>query len=188
MAKSIDDVKAQDLLAKVARGDEQAFTKLHRLMAQRVYAFSLLRLRNADHAESVVVDTMLQVWRSAAKFRRESQVSTWIFGIARLKVFEHLRAIGPDHEDIADYEEDLVSDLEDGEAAVSRWQHQRIVRDCLEELTAAHRECLQLVHYEGLPLAEVAMAQGVPENTVKTRLFHARKNMRVCVEREGVCM
>ena len=156
-------------------------------MARRVYAFALHRLREEDRAQSVVVDTMLHVWNSAERFRGESQVSTWIFGIARLKSFEQMRARAPEHEDIDDYGEILASDADDGETALGRWQQDNIVRNCLQALSAAHRECLQLVHYEGLGLAEVALAQGVPENTVKTRLFHARKNMRVCVEREGVC-
>jgi RNA polymerase sigma-70 factor, ECF subfamily len=52
-------------------------------------------------------------------------------------------------------------------------------------LSAAHRECMQLVYFEGLGLAEVASIQNVPENTVKTRLFHARKLMRSCVEQQA---
>jgi RNA polymerase sigma-70 factor (ECF subfamily) len=182
MANPVDDVVARRLLERIAQQEERALTELHRLMGRRIYAFALHRLRNEEQAESVVVDTLWEVWRSARNFRGDSQASTWIFGIARFKSFDQLRRQGPDHEDIDDFAEILPSDVDDGERALDRWQQAQRVRDCLERLSAAHRECLQLVHYEGMGLAEVASVQGVPENTVKTRMFHARKNMRVCLD------
>jgi RNA polymerase sigma-70 factor (ECF subfamily) len=59
-----------------------------------------------------------------------------------------------------------------------------LLRACIEKLSDAQRECVQLVFLEGLALAEIAAVQKVPEGTVKTRLFHGRKNLRECVERK----
>jgi RNA polymerase sigma-70 factor (ECF subfamily) len=187
MTQPVDDELACRLIGRVALRDEAAFTDLHRLLARRIFAFVMRRLPDEYAAQTVVVDTMLQVWNSAARFRGESRVSSWVLGIARLKSLEYLRAQGPEHLDIEDYSEELADAQDDAGVAMDRWQQARIVQECMKSLSNAQRECLHLVHYEGLALADVASVQGVPENTVKTRLFHARKNMRICVEREGVC-
>lgn len=183
MTKPVDDVLARGLLGDCARQEERALAQLHRMMAPRIYAFAFHRLRSEEAAQTVVIDTMFEVWKNAAKFRGESLVSTWILGIANFKVKAQWRQTAPEHEDIVDYEDVLPSDVEDGAQALSRWQEAQVVRACMNELSAAHRECMQLVYFEGMGLAEVAAVQQVPENTVKTRLFHARKSMRSCVER-----
>ncbi len=185
MTQPIDDVQARDLLQRCAQKDEQALKDLHALMARRIYAFAFHRFRDEVTAETVVVDTLFEVWNSAAKFRGESQASTWILGIARYKLLALWRQRSPSHDDIDDHAETLPSDLDDAETTLSRWQQSRLVQQCMSGLSAAHRECLQLVYFEGLGLAEVAAIQQVPENTVKTRMFHARKNMRSCVEQNG---
>jgi RNA polymerase sigma-70 factor, ECF subfamily len=182
MQNSIDNDLALRLLQQCAQEDQGALEQLHKLFCKRIYAFAFNRLRDDEQARTVVIDTMFEVWRSAGKFRAESLVSTWILGIARFKGLKLLESSGVQHEDIEDHAETLISNLEDGEAALSRWQETRQVHRCMETLSPAHRECLQLVYVEGLALAEVAEVQRVPENTVKTRLFHARKNMKECVE------
>lgn len=182
MQKSIDNEAALTLLGRCADADQVALTQLHKMFAQRIYAFAFHRLRDDNAARTVVIDTLFEVWRSAGQFRGESQVSTWILGIARYKGLGLQSGSNQQYEDIEDHAETLASDVEDGEAALARWQSSQEVRRCMDTLSAAHRECLQLVYFEELGLAQVADVQHVPENTVKTRLFHARKQMRQCVE------
>lgn len=185
MQPLIDDTHARQLLSRCARRDESALVELHRLLARRIHAFAWQRLRNEEEAQTVVVDTLHEVWKSAARFRGESLVTTWVLGIARFKSMELRRQVQPEADDIDDHADTLAADTDDGEAALARWQEAQAVRRCLAELSAAHRECMQLVYYEGMGLAEVALVQHVPENTVKTRLFHARRQMRTCVEHAG---
>ncbi len=185
MTQPVDDELARELLRRCAEQDERALAELHRVMAQRIYAFAFHRLRDETAAQTVVIDTLYEVWKCAGKFRGDSRASTWILGIARFKVIAQWKQgmSQEDHEDIADHADTLRGDFEDGAEALSRWQRDHLVKACMGELSAAHRECMQLVYFEGLSLAEVAAIQQVPENTVKTRLFHARKSMRLCVER-----
>lgn len=182
MIQPIDDALARRLVARCAERDEKALVQLHELLARRIYAFAFHRLRDEQDAETVVVDTLHEVWKSAERFRGDSLVTTWVLGIARFKGLQLRDREPPDHDDIDDHADSLAADTEDGEAALSRWQQAQQVRNCMERLSAAHRECMQLVYYEGMGLAEVALVQHVPENTVKTRLFHARNSMRECVE------
>lgn len=187
MLPPIDDTQARQLLQRCAQRDQRALLELHRLLARRIHAFAWQRLRSDEDAQTVVVDTLHEVWKSAARFRGESLVSTWVLGIARFKAMALRRQQPGDdgHEDIDDHAEHLASDAEDGEAALARWQQAQQLQRCLQELSAAHRECMQLVYYEGLGLAEVAQVQQVPEGTIKTRLFHARRQMRDCVQGAG---
>jgi RNA polymerase sigma-70 factor, ECF subfamily len=182
MIQPIDDTLARRLLQRCAQKDERALKDLHRLMAPRIYAFVSHRLRDSSAAETVVVDTLYEVWKSAARFRGESKVSTWVLGIARNMMLTQARQAGPEHEDIDELADVLPSLCADGATALSLWQEKQVVHSCMNALSAAHRECMQLVYFEGLGLADVAAVQQVPENTVKTRLFHARKSMRACVE------
>ena len=185
MNKAANDLELRALVARCAMGDQKALASLHDALASRIFAFAVQRVRAEDEARTVVIDTLYQVWRDAARFRGDSQVSTWVLGIARFKALTLLRNSGRSFEDIDDHADTLASNTPGPEGELCQWQEARQVGDCLDRLSEVHRECLQLVYYEALPLAEVAKVQQVPENTIKTRLFHARKNMRACVEQHA---
>jgi len=93
------------------------------------------------------------------------------------------------HDDLDDIAETEAADTPDGFAELAAKQRSAGVQVCMGKLSDEHRECMHLVFFEGLSLAEVAAVQGCPENTVKTRLFHARQKIKHClrsmVEREG---
>lgn len=190
-AHAMDNDEVLRLLARIERGDEPAFRELYRAYSRRIYAYVLRQLGDAAQAEEIVADTFYDVWRQAGRFRGDSQFSTWAIGIARNKVLMAWRGRKPDsrHEDLESVAEVLPA--EDGSAfdALAEQQRREGVRHCMDKLSDEHRECVHLVFYEGLALAEVAAVQGCPENTVKTRLFHARQKLKNClrllVEREG---
>jgi len=170
-----------ELLRRLGRGDEAALRELYRAYSRTIYAFALQRLRDAADAEEVVVDTMHEVWRHPDRFRGESKFSTWLLGIARFKLLSLMRGRGPQHEEIGELEETLESEDEGAFEILAQKQRREGVRRCMEKLPDEQRECLHLVFYEGCGLAEVASVQGCPENTVKTRLFHARQKLKNCL-------
>ena len=179
------------LLALIERGDEAAFRELYRAFSRKLYAYVLRQLGDPAQAEEIVADTLYEVWRNPSRFRGESQFSTWLIGIGRNKVLMAFRSRKPDamHEDLDDMAEVLASDSESAFDALAQSQRREGVRNCMDKLSDDHRECVHLVFYEGMSLAEVAGVQGCPENTVKTRLFHARQKLKNClrmvIEREG---
>ena len=188
----MDDAKAKELLGRVARRDEAAFETIYRAFSRRVFAYALYMLKEPHRAEEVLVDTMHEVWRSAAQFRGDSLFSTWLIGIARNKALLVYRGRRADelHEDLDDVAETKVDELApEGFAELAAKQRREGVQACMRKLSQEHRECLQLVFYEECSLAVVARIQGVPENTVKTRLYHARQRIKNClrllIEREG---
>ena len=158
--------------------------EFYRAFAPQVHAFAMRQLGNAAEADDVVVDTMYEVWSTAKRFAGQSLVRTWLFGIARHRLLDRLRKRRPlESVDVDELAEVLPGDDEGGYDVLARRQRAAHVAHCLETLSDEQRQCMHLVFYEDLPLAEVAQIQGCPENTVKTRLFHARRKMKRCLER-----
>jgi len=188
----MDNQRVAELLGKIARQDQAAFQELYKAFSRKVFAYLLNQLKDHVRAEEVLVDTMYEVWRNPTRFRGDSQFSTWLIGIARNKALMTFRSrrADEDHDELDDVAETVASDAPDGFAVAAQRQRQEGVQHCMQKLSDEHRECLHLVFYEGCALAEVAQLQQVPENTVKTRLFHARQKIKQCLqrmlEREGV--
>ena len=171
------------LLDRIGQADEAAFRELYRGFSRRLYAYVLRQLGDAAQAEEIVADTVYEVWRQPGRFRGDSQFSTWLIGIARNKLLMALRSRKPDahHDDLDAVAETVPSDDAGAFEMLAQRQRQEGVRQCMERLSEDHRECVHLVFYEGMALAEVASIQGCPENTVKTRLFHARLKLKNCL-------
>jgi len=177
------------LLQRMSKGDEAALRELYLAYSRTIYAFALRRLRDPAEAEEIVVDTMHEVWRHPGRFRGDSKFSTWLLGIARFKLLSLIRSREPEHEEIAELEETLDSGEEGSFEILAQKERREAVRRCMDRLPPEQRECLHLVFYEGYELAEVAAVLGCPENTVKTRLFHARRklknSLRLVLQREN---
>ena len=179
------DIELCRLMQQVAAQDEAALATLYQRMSRVIYAFSLRRLQAADAAEEVVVETMYEVWKGAARFAGKSLVTTWILGIARHKAMDKLRSRGGEHWDpLGDEAEAVVDESPSVFDLIASRQRAGQVALCLEALPDAQRECMHLVFYEDTPLADIAAIQECPENTVKTRLFHARRKMKECLEKQ----
>lgn len=187
----MDNDEVLRLLVRIGQGDEAAFRELYRAFSRRLFAYVIRKLGNEAQAEEIVADTLYEVWKAPARFRGESQFSTWLIGIARNKVLMAFRSRKPDavYEDLQEIAEVIASDDAGAFEQLAQRQRREGVQHCMERLSDDHREAIHLVFYEGMSLAEVAQVQSCPENTVKTRLFHARQKLRNCLklllEREG---
>jgi RNA polymerase sigma-70 factor (ECF subfamily) len=187
----MDNDRIAKLLERIARQDEAAFRELYKAFSRRVFAYVLNMVKDHGRAEEILVDTMYEVWRNPARFRGDAQFSTWLIGIARNKALMAFRSRRPDeiHDDLDDIAETAASDTPDGFAELAAKQRSEGVQVCMGKLSDEHRECMHLVFFEGLSIAEIATIQGCPENTVKTRLFHARQKIKTClrnmIQRDG---
>ncbi|MEO8136269.1 MAG: sigma-70 family RNA polymerase sigma factor [Betaproteobacteria bacterium] len=175
-ARSIDD-RARSLLKLVSAGDQSAFEQFYRLLSRRVYAFAMRMTNQAEAADEIMVDTMHEVWRAAGRFRGDSQVSTWVLGIARNKALVALRSRPAEHADIGDFADILESGFPDGAAVLAQRQEREGIQRCMRQLSMSHRECLHLAYFEDMSMREIATLLGVPEGTVKSRLSHARMQL-----------
>lgn len=162
---------AQDgeLVARVAQGDGNAFRELYGRFADRVFRYALTLLRNRHLAEEVVQETMVAVWQGAGSFAGRSQVSSWIFGIARNQAYRLLR-----EEEKGERTANEPTCAPDPADAVE--QEDR-VRDAVAALPPGEREVVFLAFYEGLSYREIAGLLGIPEGTVKSRMYHAKRRL-----------
>ena len=187
----MDNSQVLRLLGRIEQADEGAFRELYCAFSRKLYAYVLRQLSDPAQAEEIVADTLYEVWKAPAKFRGESQFSTWLIGIARNKVLMHWRGRKPDadHDDVGEMADQLASDAPDAFDHMAQGQRSDGVRSCVDKLKPDHRECVHLVFFEGMALADVARIQQIPEGTVKTRLFHARQKLKNCLrlmlQREG---
>jgi len=125
------------------------------------------------------------VWRQAGRFEGRSAVSTWLLAIARFKALSALRR-RPDEE----LDEETASAIEDPAddpgTALEKKDKSAVIRKRLMGLSAEHREVVDLVYYHEKSVEEVAEIVGIPENTVKTRMFYARKRLAELLKSEGI--
>jgi RNA polymerase sigma-70 factor, ECF subfamily len=174
----------EDLIKRIAAGDRLALDALYRRHGVNLYRFVLRLANNKAAAEDILSDTFFVVWQQAGRFDGRSSVSTWLFAISRFKALtakrerQHLE-LGPDEyaiEDPGDGPEDHLQKADKSES----------IERCLKVLSPAHREIIDLVYYHETSVKEVGEILGIPENTVKTRMFHARKRLSELLFAAGV--
>jgi RNA polymerase sigma-70 factor (ECF subfamily) len=173
------------LLERIADGDRTAMHTLYARHNVRVYRFVLRSLRDATAAEDIVSQVFLDVWRTAGQFEGRSQVSTWLLSIARFKALTALRQRR--HEDI-DQENvrEIADDADTPETSLDRSNVSAILRACIDKLSPAHREIINLVYYHEKSVEEAGEIIGIPQSTVKTRMFYARKQLAELLKGAGV--
>jgi RNA polymerase sigma-70 factor (ECF subfamily) len=151
----------------------------------RVFRFVLRVVRDESAAEDLISDVFLDVWRQAGRFEGRSAVSTWLLAIARFKALSAIRR-KPNEELNEEAAEAIEDPADDPEVAIEKKDKGAILRKCLSGLSAEHREIIDLVYYHEKSVEEVAEIVGIPENTVKTRMFYARKKLAELLKAAGI--
>lgn len=169
-------------LIRSLRGPEsqQAARALYRTYGGELYGFAVRRLRDPGLAEELVQDVFTRAWRNADQFSPErGSVRTWLYAIARNAVrdLERRRGRRPSVASPEDAAES-ADPAEPIETALFRYQ----IQLALSRLTFEHRQVIELVHFRGLTLAEVAELTGLALGTVKSRLYYACQNLRLALE------
>jgi len=164
------------LIAAIAAGDRAAMRILYNRHRVRIFRFAVRLVDDVTSAEDVVSETFFEVWRQADRFEGRSSVSTWIMSIARFKALSvRRRRLEIELDDkVAETVADQHSSPEQILLETDRCAQ---LRACLSQLSPDHREIIDLVYYHDKTIEEVAEIVGVPKNTVKTRMFYARRRL-----------
>lgn len=172
------------LLARVAAGDRTALAGLYRALEKPLYRFVQGKLNDPAQSADLVHDVFLEVWRHAPRFEGRSAAKTWVFGIAYRKVIDVFRAQARVKvtDEIPEAEDDAPAVLE----CLAAGQAQDRLRHCLDRLKPEHRAAITLAFYEDMGYREIAEVTAVPEGTVKTRIFHAKKLLQHCLGQFGI--
>jgi len=174
-----DDVRDDELLARVALRDREAFRELFQLYYRRLARFLTRLTRRHDLAEEIINDTLWVVWRKASDFRRGSRVSTWIMGIAYRRGLKTLRRQQSATGGMTPFES---AEEPTGDETMPAAERENWLERALEQLPVEQRMALELAYYLGYSHEEIAEIMSCPVNTVKTRMYHARQKMKALLE------
>jgi RNA polymerase sigma-70 factor (ECF subfamily) len=182
MNQGTDD---RQLLARIAAQDQAALRALLMRHQVRVFRFIQRMVRNEAVAEELTNEVFLEVWRNARNYEGRSSASTWMLSIAHHRAASALRKR---REESWNEDEALqISDSgDDPEVAAQKADKSALLRKCMGALSPEHREIIDLVYYHEKSVEEVAQIVGIPEATVKTRMFYARKKLQSLLKAAGV--
>jgi RNA polymerase sigma-70 factor (ECF subfamily) len=174
--------KSRRWLEQIALGQEAALEQFYRHYHGQVFQFALRLVNNAADAAELANETMLEVWRAAARFAGESRVRTWLFGIVNHRAIDLLRRRRRRHE----HADELSEVADDAPACnitdvIGGAQDASHVRRCVEQLPERQRAVVHLAFFEELSYPEVAQVLDVPVGTIKTRVLHAKQRLQHCL-------
>ncbi|MEV6616702.1 ECF RNA polymerase sigma factor SigK [Streptomyces sp. NPDC051051] len=176
--------RAEDLLTRVAGGDEDAFAGVYDAFSATVLGLVLRILRDAAQAEEVTQEVMVEVWRTAGRYDPgRGTAKAWVLTLAHRRAVDRVRAAhaGSERERRAGQ---LLTERAFDQVAetVQERDEQRRIYRCLAALTRLQRVPLVLAFYQGLTYLEVADALSTPEGTVKSRMRAGLRQLRACLE------
>jgi RNA polymerase sigma factor (sigma-70 family) len=166
----------RELIARVAAQDLQAFERLYRMYQPRLTRFLTTLLRRPQLIEEVLDDTMMVVWQSADRFRGASKPSTWIFAIAYRKAHK-AKSRWPDPVEEPEHDTRVSEEPAPDEDLHHQRLHDSLMR-AMDQLSADHRAVVDLTYFHGMGYREIAEIVDCPVDTVKTRMFHARRRLK----------
>ncbi|WP_443751024.1 RNA polymerase sigma factor [Asticcacaulis solisilvae] len=165
-----------DLVGRVVGRDRRAFETLYRLYHPRLTAFLTRFIRRPDRVEEALNDTLMVVWNRADRYNGQSKVSTWVFGIAYR---QGLKALSRFDEAVEDADaESRRSEDKTPEEHLGQRQTRIVLDHAMETLSADHRAVVDLAYFHEMGYREIAEIMDCPVDTVKTRMFHARRNLK----------
>jgi RNA polymerase sigma-70 factor, ECF subfamily len=178
-----DQVEDKMLISATAAGNTQAFSELYSRFHDKMvrYAKTIL-VGNTGEADDAYNAAFLDIWRSAGSFSGQGSAEGWIRRIVRNKSIDLLRGVKEktmlNDKDV--HATQLIVDVAPGpeDNAIASSQA-KALHDALMQLTLDHREVVWLCYFEAKGVSDIAEIVGCPENTVKTRLYHARKHLHL---------
>lgn len=165
------------LLQRIERKEMSAFESLYKRYHGKLSRFVVSTLGRTDLADEIINDVMYVVWEKAASYDHQCKPSTWIFGIAYNKARKHFRSAGqPRIESLNDFDADAETTGRHHHW-LEQLEREDLCTSILASLSSEHRAVIELTYFYGMHYREIGQIMGCPENTVKTRMFHARRHM-----------
>ncbi|RDE24543.1 RNA polymerase subunit sigma [Motiliproteus coralliicola] len=170
---------------RIGQGDKAALQLLYQRYASRIFRFVIRMIKDEAKAEELVNDVMMEIWKSAASFEGRSSPSTWILGIARFRTLNAVRGKKLDTVELSQAPE-AVDEGEDASTGKSQEQLRALMRQSIARLSDEHREVVELTFFHDCSYKEIAEILQCPENTVKTRMYHAKAKLKPWLKNMGL--
>ena len=167
--------REQQLIAETAAGNEKAFEQLYQLYFNRLFQFVFRITRTQNGIEEVINDVMYVVWDKASTYNQICRPSTWILGIAYFKALKSIEKSIADEDRSVEFNDELDYFPDKGTDWISQVETSNWLEVAFKQLSTEQRAVVEMTYFQGLHYNEIAEIMQCPENTVKTRMFHARK-------------
>jgi len=174
------------LLKAIASGDAKALERLYARAETRVFRFLLRMVKSQAIAEELLNEVFLSVWQNAQRYEGRSEPMTWMLSIAHNKAISVLRKRTEVLGIAEEAGRNLEADEDAPDVAAQKQDKSAKIKACIAELSADHRAILDLVYYQDQSVTEAAEVLGIPEATVKTRMFYARKKLSELLLERGI--
>ncbi|MCX4661459.1 sigma-70 family RNA polymerase sigma factor [Streptomyces sp. SID4919] len=173
----------EELIGLVVRGDQEAFARLYDITAGPVLGVARAVLRDPAQSEEVAQEVLTEVWRTAARYRRDrGQVMNWVLTLAHRRAVDRVRSVEASAaRDDKAARLDHTPEYDQVEEEVQTRLEREQVRRCLRTLTEVQRESVTLAYYRGLTHREISDVLTTPLGTVKTRLRDGLIRLRDCL-------
>ncbi len=161
------------IISAIAEGEKEALRILYEKYNKRIFRFAFRLLHNYEASQDVTSEVFLTIWEKAGSYQGRSRVSTWIFGITHNKIRDIWR------------KKVKTSELFENEISVeisSKLEARYDFSQAFEKLPHVQQEAIEMVFYLGMTYEEAAKIIGCPEGTIKSRVFNARKNLKVFLQ------
>jgi RNA polymerase sigma-70 factor (ECF subfamily) len=172
------------LLARIGRGDTTSFAQLVDRYKDLVFTLSLRMLKNREEAEEVSQDVFIKIYKSLITFKGDSKFSTWVYRVTynccldRLKKNrKHLKDVPIDK-----YNENQIDTIDNALDRLIKKERRKLIRKCVGKLPEDSRAIITLFYFDELSLEEISSITGIESNTVKVKLFRARKKLAIIME------
>lgn len=170
------------LVERILSGDRNAFGTLVERYQKPVFNLALRMSNNTAEAEDIAQSTFLKAYERLDSFNPDYKFFSWLYRIA---VNEALNAVGQ-RKSFEQLDEGVASEVDGPEEKLSRSEAERLVSECLMGIRFEYRVVLILRHLMGLSYGEIGEIVGIPEQTVKSRLFTSRQLMKEVLVQKGV--
>jgi RNA polymerase sigma-70 factor, ECF subfamily len=178
--------RVQDLPSRLRAGHPQAVAEAYDEYAEAIRAFARRLVGDVQSAEDLVHDVFVTLPNAIRNFRGESSLRTFLVSIAVNHARHHLRAAARRRAAMQRFSEQPQALVDDPEHLARQRQLANLLTTLLDELPLEQRVAFVLCDVEERPSPEAAAIVGVPETTMRTRLFHARRKLRERLEQQGV--
>lgn len=186
----INKQRIAELVAKIQSGDNSAFDELYKLTSERAYFVALEFTKNNQDAEDILQESYIKALSKINELDKPESFSSWLNQIVANKSKDFLKKKKPMLFEAEENEAFEVLPDEDTsfspEANLDQTELQKAVMEVLDELSEEKRACVLMMYFEELSVGEIAETLEIPEGTVKTRLFSARKDIKDKFEKRGI--
>jgi RNA polymerase sigma-70 factor (ECF subfamily) len=183
--RDADDAIDANLIRRITKQDQQAFESLYYRYHQRLARFVYRMAGQSEFLEEIINDTLYVVWRKAETFNGSAKPSTWIFGIAYNKTLKSLKA---QYREQPEFDSELMETVEntyvgDVRSDIEKLESENWFSSAFDLLPPEQRATIELTYYQDMSYRDIAELMQCSENTVKTRMFHARKKLKSILPR-----